>query len=60
MEKVDYGILVPINNKEELFKAMEKIYLDKKLRKEYSKKVVDRAKFFDLEKNILKWIAIFL
>jgi len=34
---------------------MEKIFLDKNLRKEYQKKSLEKAKDFDLESVIYKW-----
>lgn len=51
----EYGILVPVNNEQKIFEAMEKIYLDKTLRENYKEKSLKRAKDFDLEKIILEW-----
>ena len=58
MEEVDYGILVPVNNEEELFKAMERMYLDEKLRRGYSEKGIERARDFDLDKIVGEWEKI--
>jgi len=38
---------------------MEKIYLDKNLRKSFEKKSLERAKDFDLDKIIKKWRELF-
>ena len=59
MEEVDYGILVPVNNEEELFKAMEKMYLDEELRKKYGEKGIERASKFDLGKIVNVWEGVF-
>lgn len=51
----DFGLLVPLNNKEMFFKAMEKLYLDKWLRESLSKKSLQRARDFDVENIIKQW-----
>ncbi|UFX82756.1 glycosyltransferase [Candidatus Absconditicoccus praedator] len=54
----EYGILVPVNNSEKLSEAMELIYNNEELRKDYSRKSQIRAKDFDVEKIISKWEKI--
>lgn len=51
----EYWILTPVYDEEKIFKAIEKIYLDKDLREKYQKKSLERSKDFDLEKIICKW-----
>ena len=53
-----YWILFKNNNKQDLFKAMEWIYLDKDLREKYKEKSIERSKDFNLEKIIKEWEEI--
>jgi glycosyltransferase involved in cell wall biosynthesis len=48
------GILVEPRNIKQLADAMERILIDKKLRKELSRKAIKQAKKFDIEKRIDK------
>jgi glycosyltransferase involved in cell wall biosynthesis len=63
-EKIDklffgeYGILIPPKNSEEISKAIFLLLENENLRKEYSKKSLERAKDFSVEKIVPKWLEI--
>jgi hypothetical protein len=44
----EYGILVPVYDKDKYLEAMEKMYLDKNLRKHYKQKSLQRIKDFEI------------
>lgn len=56
--KWDYWILVPNNNLEKLYEAMEMIYLDEDLKNNYKKKSLERSKDFDINNIIKEWEKI--
>ena len=55
IEFAEYGILTPIGDVDKLADAMKKIYEDKNIRYEASKKAIKRAKDFEIEKIIKEW-----
>jgi glycosyltransferase involved in cell wall biosynthesis len=56
----DCGILFPTGDDEELFKAMEKIYLDKKLHEKFKKNSSCCIKNFDINCIIKDWESLLL
>lgn len=52
------GILVPCDDVEALFKAMEKLIMDVDFRKELSKNAIRESQNYDKEKVLSKWDAI--
>jgi len=58
VEEVDYWILIPIKDQKNLLIAMEKIYTSPKIYDYYMKKSKLRAKYFDINNIIDKWISI--
>ncbi|MDD5213786.1 MAG: glycosyltransferase [Candidatus Gracilibacteria bacterium] len=54
----EYGILIPLNNENLCFEAMEKIYLDKSLRENYKIKGLERSKYFQFDKIMKNWKEI--
>ncbi len=54
----EYGILTPVGDVDKLAEAMKKMYEDKSLRENYSKKAKNRAKDFEIEKIIKEWDEI--
>ncbi len=58
LDLVQYGILVPVNNKQENIKAMQLIIKDDLLRKNYKKLSLMRAKDFSKEKILQQYIEV--
>ncbi|BCD67751.1 glycosyltransferase family 4 protein [Nitratiruptor sp. YY09-18] len=55
LEEGKLGILIPNNDKDALIKSMQKIYQDKNLRKQLSKRAKMRAKDFAIDKIFDSW-----
>jgi len=55
IEIAEYGILTPVEDIEKMAEAMKKIYQEKNLRENYSKKAKLRAKDFEVKKIIKEW-----
>jgi glycosyltransferase involved in cell wall biosynthesis len=53
-----YGILIPPKNSKEISKAISLLLENENLRKEYSKRSLERAKDFSVEKIVPKWLEI--
>ncbi len=58
IELVEYGILIPVDDEDNLIKAMDIMIKDEKLRESYKQKAVNRAKEFDKDIIIKEWIKI--
>ncbi len=58
LEIAKYGILTPINSIDKMIEAMRTIIDNKKLRDEYNKKAINRAKDFDRNRVIDNFIDI--
>ena len=58
IELAEYGILTPVGDIEKMAQAMRKIYENKNLRENYSKKAKIRAKNFEIKKIIKEWEKI--
>ncbi|MDF1875195.1 glycosyltransferase [Sulfurimonas sp. SAG-AH-194-I05] len=58
IELADFGILTPVNCKDNLLKAMDLMMNDSKLRRSYKDKALDRAKEYDKDKIIQQWFDI--
>ncbi len=58
IELCEYGILVPINNKEKLKESMNMIINDEELRNRYKEKSKIRADFFRIDKIIKQYEEI--
>jgi N-acetylgalactosamine-N,N'-diacetylbacillosaminyl-diphospho-undecaprenol 4-alpha-N-acetylgalactosaminyltransferase len=57
IEKVEYGILTAVNDKDSLIEAMNIMINDKQLREKYKNSAKIRAKDFDVDKIIKKFIS---
>lgn len=55
VSKEEYGILVPVDDENSLFQAMQDLYDDVDLQKHYSKQSKSRAKDFDVGNVINEW-----
>ena len=60
IELCEYGILVPINNKEKMKEAMNLIINDENLRKDYEEKAKQRANDFRIEEIIKQYEKIII
>jgi glycosyltransferase involved in cell wall biosynthesis len=58
MRLAKYGILIPPKNSKEISKAISLLLENENLRKEYSKRSLERARDFSVEKIVPKWLEI--
>ncbi len=58
IEKVEYGILTPVNDKENLIQAMNLMIKDNELRDNYKQKTKSRVNNFNKDKIINEWIKV--